>query len=87
MKLDPGRAETALVRIEVAERPAAAIAPELVDRSGMLMRENISSGETPLGKAWLQTIVDRVEVHDNVSRIVGERATLEIVIAAAYDVP
>lgn len=81
LKLDRDRAKAALERIDAVASPAAAIAPELVGRFGTLMRENITSGEIPFRKAWLQSIVDRVEVDDDVIRIVGDKAMLEAAIA------
>lgn len=46
------------------------------------MRENVTTGEITFRKAWLQAIVDRVEVDDDVIRIVGDKANLEAVIVA-----
>lgn len=82
LKRERDRAKAALVRIQVAERSAAAIAPKLVERFGTLMRENVTTGEIPFRKAWLQAIVDRVEVDDSVIRIIGDKANLEAIIAA-----
>ncbi|MBY0258270.1 recombinase zinc beta ribbon domain-containing protein, partial [Methylobacterium sp.] len=82
LKLERDRAKAALDRIQVADRPAAAIAPELVERFGALMRENVTTGEIPFRKAWLQAIVDRIEVDDTVIRIMGDKANLAAVMAA-----
>ncbi|XYD06872.1 recombinase family protein [Methylobacterium sp. NMS12] len=81
LKLERDRAKAALDRIHVAERPAAAIDPDLVEGFGTLMRENVTTGEIPFRKAWLQAIVDRVEVDDDVIRIIGDKANLETVVA------
>ncbi|NEU15034.1 recombinase family protein, partial [Methylobacterium sp. BTF04] len=77
LKLDRDRAKAALDRIRVNERPAAVIAPDLVERFGQLMRENVTAGEIPFRKAWIQSIVDRVEVDDHVIRIIGDKSSLE----------
>ncbi|MFF8802643.1 MULTISPECIES: hypothetical protein [unclassified Methylobacterium] len=53
------------------------IGPELIERFGRLLRENVTSGEIPFRKAWLQAIVDRVEVGADVIRIVGDKESLE----------
>ena len=45
------------------------------------MRENIASGEIPFRKAYIQSVVDRIEVDDEVVRIIGEKSTLEQAIA------
>ena len=47
------------------------------------MRENVTTGEIPFRKAWLQAIVDRVEVGADVIRIVGGKASLETAILDA----
>lgn len=81
LKLDRDRAKAALDRIRVAGPPAAEIDPDLVERFGALMRQNVTNGKIPFRKAWLQAIVDRVEVDDDVIRIIGDKANLETVIA------
>jgi hypothetical protein len=45
------------------------------------MRKNITSGPIPFRKAYIKSVVDKVEVDDRAIRIVGDRATLEQVIA------
>lgn len=45
------------------------------------MRENITSGPIPFRKAYIKAVVDRVEVDDHAIRIMGDKATLEEVIA------
>lgn len=83
LKEERDRAAAALDRIRVAERPPREIAPELIERFGRLMRENVTTGEIPFRKAWLQAIVDRVEVGADVIRIVGDKASLEAAITGA----
>lgn len=80
LKVDRDRAKEALDRIKV--RPNAhAIDAEAIDRFGKLMRENIAAGPIPFRKAYIKSVVDRVEVDDHAIRIVGDKATLENVIA------
>ncbi len=62
LKQGRDRARAALDRIHVTERPPAEIAPNLIERFGRLMRENVTTGAVPFRKAWLQAIVDRAEV-------------------------
>lgn len=45
--------------------------------------ENVTAGDIPFRKAWLQAIVDRVEVGADVIRIIGDQAGLEAPIAGA----
>ncbi|GEP12655.1 recombinase zinc beta ribbon domain-containing protein [Methylobacterium gnaphalii] len=83
LKAERDRARAALDRMQVAERLPAEIAPALVERFGKLMRENVTAGVVPFRKAWLQAIVDRVEVGADVVRIVGDKASLEAAVLAA----
>lgn len=70
-------AKAALGRIREAGPSPSEIDPELIERFGRLMRANVTSGEIPFRKAWLQAIVDRVEVGADVIRIVGDKENLE----------
>lgn len=45
------------------------------------MRKNIANGEIPLRKAYLRSVIDRIEVDDHVVRVVGDTATVEQVVA------
>lgn len=45
------------------------------------MRENITTGVIPFREAYIQAVVDRVEVDDHAIRIIGDKATLEQVVA------
>lgn len=47
------------------------------------MRANVTSGEIPFRKAWLQAIIDRIEVGADVIRIVGDRENLEAALTGA----
>lgn len=76
LKTDRDRAKEALDRIKL--RPKSHnIDDEAIERFGRLMRENIASGPIPFRKAYIKSVVDRVEVDDHAIRIVGDRATLE----------
>ncbi len=81
LKLDRDRARTALDRIAVQAVIPAGIEPEAIERFSRSMRENIASGEIPFRKAYIQSVVDRIEVDDNVVRIIGDKATLEHAVA------
>ena len=61
--------------------PNTAIA--MGEKFGRLMRANVTSGEVAFRKAWLQAIVDRVEVDAEVIRIVGDKASLEAAVIGA----
>lgn len=81
LKLDRERAGTALDRIKAQAAPPTSFDPAVIERFGRAMRENITSGETPFRKAYLQAVIDRVEVDDGVVRIIGDKSTLEQAVA------
>jgi hypothetical protein len=39
------------------------------------MSENITTGEIPFRKAYIRSLVDRIEIDDHVVRIIGDKAT------------
>ena len=80
LKLDRDRAKTALERIR-HRLPANKLDPEVIERFGRAMRQNITTGGIPFRKAYIQAVVDRVEVDDHAIRIIGDKATLEQVVA------
>ena len=57
-------------------------ARSLVERFGHTMREKLTTGEVPFRKAYLGSIVDRVEVDDREIRIVGRKDVLEQAVLA-----
>lgn len=77
LKLDRERNQAALDRIRATAAPATDIAPHIIERFGRAMRENITTGEIPFRKAYLRSVIDRIEVDDNVVRIIGNKTTLE----------
>lgn len=81
LKLDRDRAKTALERIKSQTASATVFGPETIERFGRAMRENITSGDIPFRKAYMQSVVDQIEVDDHVIRIVGDKATLEQAVA------
>jgi hypothetical protein len=77
---DRDRAKEALDRIRIRPK-AREFDAEAIDRFGRMMRDNITSGPIPFRKAYIASVVGRVEVDDRAIRIVGDKATLEQVIA------
>lgn len=51
LKLDRERAQAALDRIRAQAQPATEVPPEMIERFGQAMRENIANGEIPFRKA------------------------------------
>ena len=75
------QAQASLDRAKASLQPSVGVDPEAIARFGAVMRENVTTGSTPFRKAYIQSVVDRVEVDDEVIRIYGSKATLEQVIA------
>jgi site-specific DNA recombinase len=82
LKLDRERAKAALERIKP---PVSMISidPETVERFGRMMRDNITAGDVPFRKAYINSVVDRIEVDDHAIRIIGDKASLEQIIAGS----
>ncbi|WP_294641461.1 hypothetical protein [uncultured Aureimonas sp.] len=81
LRLDRERAQAALDRVRAQMVPSQVIPSKIVEQFGQAMRENIRSGDVPFRKAYLRSVIDRVEVDDATVRIVGDTATLEQAIA------
>ena len=81
LRLGRERTQAALDRVRVQTVLSDAIPPEIVEQFGRTMRENIRIGDVPFRKAYLRSVIERVEVDDATIRIVGETATLEQVVA------
>jgi site-specific DNA recombinase len=82
LKQDRERTKTTLERLEAQRRAPNSFDPATLEHFGNLMRERITVGEVPFRKAYIQSVVDRIEVDDNEIRIIGSKATLEQVIAS-----
>lgn len=77
---DRDRARTAAESVQ-AQR-AIEISPSAVERFGEAMRQNLTTGEVSFRKAYIGSIVDRIEVDDAEIRIVGRKELLEQAILA-----
>ena len=76
-------ATAALDRAKSGARQTARLSPVLIEQFGRLMRENLTTGEVPFRKAYLASIVDRVEVDDREVRILGRKDVLEQCVMAS----
>ena len=65
------RAKAALERAKSHSSQAIQIDPALLEQFGRSMRENFTSGSIPFRKAYLQSLIDVVEVDDAQIRIKG----------------
>ncbi|MBX9590131.1 MAG: zinc ribbon domain-containing protein [Hyphomonadaceae bacterium] len=82
LKADRDRVQGALARARSGVRPTVNINPIVVERFGQAMREKLTTGAVPFRKAYLGTLVDRVEVDDREIRIVGRKDVLEQAVLA-----
>ena len=83
LKAERERAKTALERAKEQVSPHIEIDPALIERFGRTIRENFSTGSVPFRKAYLQALVDVIEVDDHRVRIKGSRDVLEKAVLAS----
>ena len=81
LKLARDKARAALERITEARSGPGTLDPSLIEAFSRVMRDNITTGEISFRKAYIRSLVDRIEVDDDVIRIVGDKATLEQAVA------
>ncbi|MFZ0150807.1 MAG: recombinase family protein, partial [Xanthobacteraceae bacterium] len=85
LKADRDRAKAALERAKESSASQIRIDPALIERFGRVLRENFSTGSVPFRKAYLQALIDSIEVHDDVVRIRGSKDVLEKAIFASQN--
>ena len=83
LKADRERAGAALERTRSHASPGIKIDSALIERFSRTMRENFSTGSVPFRKAYLQSIIDVVEVDDCQIRIKGSKDLLERAVLAS----
>ncbi|HTV31288.1 MAG TPA: recombinase family protein [Xanthobacteraceae bacterium] len=83
LKADRERAKAALERAKEHVGTPIHIEPELIERFGRTMRENFSDGSVPFRKAYLQSLIDVIEVDDQQVRIKGSKDLLEKAVLAS----
>jgi len=82
LKADRDRARAALERTRSHEAPSIQIDPALIERFGRAMREKFTTGSVPFRKAYLQSLIDVIEVDDTQIRIKGSKDVLERAVLA-----
>jgi site-specific DNA recombinase len=82
LKANRDRAKAALETAKSHIAPAIRIDPALIERFGRSMREKFTTGSMPFRKAYLQCIIDVVEVDDHRIRIKGSKDVLERAVLA-----
>jgi site-specific DNA recombinase len=84
LKADRDRAKAALEAAKLQIAPAIRVDPALIERFGRSMREKFTAGSVPFRKAYLQSLIDVVEVDDHQIRIKGSRDVLERAVLAEH---
>ncbi len=87
LKAERERAMAALERARSASRPEFQISSALIERFAQTMREKLCFGEIPMRKAYLASVVDRVEVDDGLVRIMGHKDAIEQGVRHAGNLP
>jgi hypothetical protein len=82
LKADRDRAKAALERAKEHSAPQIRIDPALIERFGRTMRENFSTGSVPFRKAYLQALINVIEIDDHQIRIKGSKDLLEKAVLA-----
>ena len=82
LKADRDRSVAALERAKEQASPAIRIEPALIEQFGRTMRENLSTGSVPFRKAYLQALINVIEVDDHHVRIKGSKDVLEKAVLA-----
>ena len=80
-------AMAALGRARSATHPTDSVSPLAVDRFARVMRERLTTGEVPFRKAYIGSIVDRIEVDDAQVRIMGRNEVLEQAVRSSGTMP
>ena len=73
----------ALERARSGTRAVEDMSPIVIEPFTRTMREKLTIGEVPFRKAYLGSLLDRIEVDDGEVRIVGRKEVLEQAVLAA----
>ena len=71
-----------LDRAKAQTPTATTIDPMLIEKFTQAMRQNLRSGEAPFRKAYLRSVVGRIEVDDGEIRIMGRKDVLERAVSS-----
>jgi site-specific DNA recombinase len=69
------------------KHPTDRISPLAVDRFARAMRERLTTGAVPFRKAYIGSIVDRIEVDDAQVLIMGRKEVLEQAVRSSETMP
>ena len=82
LKTDRDRSREALARARGNVKAKSEVTEDAVAKFGELMRQRIQAGETPARKAWLHSLIDRIEVDEAAIRLFGRKDILEQCVKA-----
>jgi site-specific DNA recombinase len=85
LKANRDRAKAALERAKESSASQIRIDPALIEQFGRMMRENFSAGSVPFRKAYLQSLIESIEVDDGQVRIRGSKEVLEKAVLASQN--
>ena len=74
LKSDRELAKAALQRAQAQAKPEICLKLDDIQRFGVFMSEKITTGEPSFRRAYLRSIIEGIEVDDNVIRIHGSRS-------------
>ena len=83
LRLVREKAQAALERARSAARGVDDVSPLVIERFTRTMREKLTTGDIPFRKAYLGSLIDRIEVDDGEVRIVGRKEVLEKAVLAS----
>jgi multidrug efflux pump subunit AcrA (membrane-fusion protein) len=82
LKATRDAAQAGLDRLRLAGSAASVLTPERLARFSEAMRHNLQEGAIAFRKTYLGSLVDRIEVDDEVIRIIGRKDVLEQAVMA-----
>ncbi|NJO32155.1 MAG: recombinase family protein [Rhodospirillales bacterium] len=87
LKASQAAAVAALDRAKSATRAIDDVSPLAVDRFARIMRGRLTTGEVTFRKAYISSLVDRIEVDDAEVRIMGRKEVLEQAVRSSVTPP
>ena len=87
IKSERDLAKVTLERAAAEMNPAARITQEKIAAFVEMMRANVLTGEIPFRRAYIRSVIDRIEVDDTEIRIHGRRSVLERLVQAGEAAP
>jgi site-specific DNA recombinase len=84
IRLEREQSQNAFERIRVNNQAPPVISTDMIEKFGSIMRENISVGEAPFRKAYIRSVIERIEVDHKLVRIIVDKATLENAVMTKF---